>query len=165
MKIVVGALSGLDALVRAHDPARVVSLLAPGQPGPLITDRPYLRLDMHDVSAPTPGLTLADEDLISRLLAFALAAPEPDCILLHCWFGVSRSPASAFVLACAARPGLAEPVLARRLRVASPICTPNRRLVELGDAWLQRNGRMLHAIDEIGRGAEYRSPEPFVLYI
>lgn len=155
MKIVVGPLEDVEALIGEHDPARVISLLAPGQPGPCVTDRPHLRLDLHDVTAEAPGVAAASETVIRALIAFSLAAPRPDCILLHCWFAVSRSPAAAFVLACAADVDALEQDVARRLRTASPGCTPNRRIVALGDACLQREGRMLQAIDEIGRGADY----------
>jgi predicted protein tyrosine phosphatase len=42
--------------------------------------------------------------------------------------------------------------LALALREASPPAYPNRRLVALGDAVLARSGRMIAAVEEIGRG-------------
>lgn len=165
MKIVVGPLADFEALIARHDPARVVSLLAPGQPGPRVADRRHLRLDLHDVSAPAPGLVAADEAMLAELITFALSPTPPDCILLHCWFAVSRSPAAAFVLACAGRPDASEQDLAARLRSASPGCTPNRRIVALGDAHLKREGRMIRSIEAIGRGAEYHQPTSFNLSV
>jgi len=39
------------------------------------------------------------------------------------------------------------------LREASPTAYPNRRLVALGDEVLSRQGRMIAAVERIGRGA------------
>ena len=61
---------------------------------------------------------------------------------MHCWFGVSRSPAAAYVAACALAPDQDEAAFAdSALRRAAPFATPNRRIVALGDALLAREGR------------------------
>ena len=165
MRLVVCPLVQAPALIQSMRPERVVSLLSPGQPGPRVLDRPHLRLDAHDVSVATPGLTLADADFVERLLAFASQPDWPACLLVHCAFAVSRSPAAAFVLACAARPSTPEAELAVRLRQTSPTCTPNRRIVELGDDRLGRGGRMVEAIAALGRGADYVAPLAFTLEV
>ena len=41
--------------------------------------------------------------------------------------------------------------------------TPNRLMVALADDLLQRSGRMIKAIDGIGRGAEAAEGEPYQL--
>ena len=163
MRLVVGPLEAVDALIRLHDPDRVVSMLAPGQPGPRVTDRAHLRLDLHDVAEAAPGLTLADETLVARLIAFGLALPHPRRMLIHCWFAVSRSPAAALVLACAAQPAEPERTLVTRLRAASPTCSPNQRIVALADAYLRRNGRLVRAVEEAGKPAVYSTPCMFEL--
>ena len=69
------------------------------------------------------------------------------------WAGVSRSTAGAFTAMCLFRPDLPETEIAARLRARSPEATPNARLVELADARLGRDGRMIDAVRRIGRGA------------
>ena len=44
--------------------------------------------------------------------------------------------------------------LARELRKASASATPNRLIVAKVDEALGRHGRMLHAVESIGRGAD-----------
>jgi predicted protein tyrosine phosphatase len=161
MRIIVGPLDAVPRLIAGHRPARVVSLLAPGQAGPVVADRPHLRLDVHDISATAPGLVAPGGELIDRLLAFASAACGP--VLVHCWFAISRSPAAAYILACAHAPPGHEEALAQRLRAASPECTPNPRMVALADARLGRAGRMVEAIARIGRGVETDCGRSFTL--
>jgi predicted protein tyrosine phosphatase len=55
--------------------------------------------------------------------------------------------------------------LARRLRAASPYATPNARIVEIGDALLDRRGRLVDSVRAIGRGADADGNAPFVLTI
>jgi predicted protein tyrosine phosphatase len=75
-------------------------------------------------------------------------------MVIHCWLGISRSPAAAPITACALEPDQDEMALAERLRAASPFITPNARLIEIGDAMLGRGGRLIRAIRAIGRGAD-----------
>ena len=49
------------------------------------------------------------------------------------------------------------------LRRASPTATPNLRLIGLADRILNRRGRMIEAIAEIGRGTECFEGTPFAL--
>ena len=73
----------------------------------------------------------------------------------------SRSTASAFVAVCALNPHRDERAIARQIRAASPIASPNRLIVSLADRALGRNGRMLRAIDEIGPGCMSVESRPF----
>ena len=75
-------------------------------------------------------------------------------IVVHCFAGISRSTAAAFSALCAARPDLDEEEIALRLRARSPEATPNARIVALADEILGRSGRMVRAVEKIGRGAE-----------
>ena len=84
-------------------------------------------------------------------------------LLIHCWMGVSRSPAAAVVAALALYPDQDETALARRLRTVSPYATPNARIIEIGDRLLDRKGRLVSAIKAIGRGADTDGNVPFVL--
>ena len=51
------------------------------------------------------------------------------------------------------------------MRWLSPSATPNIRLVTLADAMLGRQGRMIEAIEAIGRGADAFEGVPFALPI
>ena len=84
-------------------------------------------------------------------------------MLIHCFAGVSRSTAAAYIAACALKPKRDEFAIARALRAASPTASPNTRLVALADDKLGRRGRMSEAIAEIGRGRECFEGEPFTL--
>jgi predicted protein tyrosine phosphatase len=80
---------------------------------------------------------------------------------VHCWAGISRSTAGAFITACALNPQRDEMKLARAIRDASPTATPNARLIALADRILDRNGRMVAAIEAIGRGIACHEGTPF----
>ena len=70
---------------------------------------------------------------------------------------------SAFAAVCALNPNRDEIEIARKIRAASPIASPNRRIVSLADRALGRNGRMLRALDEMGPGSMMVEGRPFVI--
>jgi predicted protein tyrosine phosphatase len=51
------------------------------------------------------------------------------------------------------------------LRWRAPSATPNPKLIEIADAVLGREGRMVDAIRAIGRGHDAFEGEPFRLHI
>lgn len=162
MKLVVCALADLAGEALRRRPAAVISLLGPGQPIPPVPfDPPRLVLRFNDVAAPRDGLIPPDQQTVARLLAFAAEAPAAATLLLHCWMGVSRSPAAAFILACARNPTTPEAQIAQALRQAAPSATPNPLLVRLADDHMARGGRMSAAISLIGRGCETSVGKPF----
>ena len=67
-------------------------------------------------------------------------------MVVHCYAGISRSTASAFAAACLLNPHRDEGSIARQIRAASPIASPNRLIVSLADKALGRDGRMLRAL-------------------
>jgi predicted protein tyrosine phosphatase len=77
--------------------------------------------------------------------------------------GISRSTASAFAGVCAVNPARDEISIAQALRRASPTATPNIRIVSLADRLLGRDGRMVAAIEAIGRGELTAEAAPFRL--
>ena len=85
--------------------------------------------------------------------------------MINCYAGISRSTASAYIIAAALAPKRDEAELAKTLRWLSPSATPNIRLVTLADAMLGRQGRMVEAIKAIGRGADAFEGVPFALPI
>jgi len=67
------------------------------------------------------------------------------------------------VAACALNPSRNELAIAQALRRASSTATPNPRIVSLADRLLGRSGRMIAAIETIGRGAMAYEADPFRL--
>jgi predicted protein tyrosine phosphatase len=112
----------------------------------------HLRLSMNDISEPRDGLVVPHQDHVAELIQFARDWDQQAPLLIHCWAGISRSTAAAFITLCALNPEADEHSLARALRRASPTAYPNRRLVALADEVLSRHGRMSAAVEGIGRG-------------
>lgn len=83
--------------------------------------------------------------------------------MIHCWAGISRSTAAAYISASVLNPSLDEEELATRLRDAAPSATPNPRIIALADKLLNRDGRMIKSIAAIGRGADAFEGTPFEL--
>jgi len=161
-------LSRLEETVARTRAERVVSLLAAGtalvRPA-AIEPRHHLLLSMHDIAGPQAEMTPPGQEHVERLIAFARDWPRTRPTVVHCYAGISRSTAAAYIIAAALAPDRDERDIARALRLASPSATPNPRLVALADDLLARNGRMVAAVAEIGRGAEAYEGTPFELAI
>lgn len=144
----------------------LVTLLSPGtlvvRPEAISPDR-HLHLAVSDIVEPMPGQVLPDHTHLADFLAFVRAWDRAEPMVIHCFAGVSRSTAAAFIAACALAPKRDEFAIARALRRASPTATPNALLVALADAALKRDGRMTAAIEAIGRGADCFEGTPFAL--
>ena len=84
-------------------------------------------------------------------------------LVVHCYAGISRSTAGAYVAACALNPARCELVIAKELRRLSVTASPNLRIVSIADRMLGRCGRMVAAIETIGRGAMAYEADPFRL--
>jgi predicted protein tyrosine phosphatase len=130
---------------------------------PSIGPERHLRLSMNDISEPRDGLVVPCEDHVAELIQFARDWDQKAPLLIHCWAGISRSTAAAFISLCALNPDADETSLAQALRGASPTATPNRRLVALADKVLARQGRMTAAVEQIGRGAFAEEGQVFSL--
>lgn len=163
MTIIVCGLGDVPATLAARRPSHMVTLLDPATmiptPGGLDEAR-HLKLAVNDIAEPTEGLVLPNEDVVGRLIAFARDWDETAPMLIHCWAGISRSTASAFVLACERNPGADERVIAAAMRRAAPHASPNRRIVALADDLLDRRGRMIDAVNAMG-DYDYAAAAPF----
>ncbi|WP_316861438.1 tyrosine protein phosphatase [uncultured Cohaesibacter sp.] len=150
-------LAKLDQVVERVQASYLVSVVNPEmevrRPRRIAKDN-HLFLGLNDIGVSMPGFKLSSEQQVRILIDFFLKWDKAEPMVVHCWAGVSRSTASAYIAACALRPDLDEMQLARDLREASPPATPNKRLVELADRILQRDGRMIEAISSIGRGVD-----------
>uniref|UniRef100_B0SYC4 Tyrosine specific protein phosphatases domain-containing protein n=1 Tax=Caulobacter sp. (strain K31) TaxID=366602 RepID=B0SYC4_CAUSK len=158
MTLLVCPLSQVETARTLHRPSHLVSLLSPTSAAKAWPEadanETCLRLAFHDVVEAREGLTPPDAALVARLLDFAARWDAAQPLLVHCWAGVSRSTAAAFIIACQYAPERPERHIAQALRAAAPYATPNPLMVSLADAALSRAGRMSAAIAEIGRGAE-----------
>ena len=123
----------------------------------------HLWLQMHDISSPLDGHIMPEEEHIAALLDFVHGWDRRAPLVVHCYMGISRSTASAFATVCALNPHRGEDSIAQALRRASPTATPNIRIVSIADRLLGRDGRMVTAIETIGRGIMTAEAAPFRL--
>jgi predicted protein tyrosine phosphatase len=155
--IIVSPLSKVQALVDQHKVSHVVSLLGPDTPHRNftgITAPRHLKLTFHDIIAPAEGFTAPQAQDVENLLGFLRGWNRQGPMLIHCWAGISRSTAAAFTAMCHYHPETDELTLAKQLRTLSHVATPNRRIVAFADDIMGRRGRMVDAVDAIGRGED-----------
>jgi predicted protein tyrosine phosphatase len=162
------SLSRLQKIVEDTGARHVVSLI--GDEARLecpdcIAPENHLWLRFHDISAPLDGYVMPGEQHVAELLDFVREWDRQAPLVVHCYMGISRSTATAFTTVCALNPRRDEDNIAQALRRASPTATPNRRIVSIADRLLGRDGRMIAAIETIGRGVLTAEAEPFRLDI
>ena len=153
------SLARLSATVAETGASHIATLInqatAVDRPASIAIER-HLFLGMSDITAPLDGHILPEAEHVERLIAFmrdwGLERRNP--IVVHCFAGISRSTAAAFIGACILAPEMSEEGWARQIRDRSPTATPNARIVELADRILAREGRMVRAIEAIGRGVD-----------
>ena len=166
--IYVCPLSKVEQTVSKTGAGRLLSLLSAGtdmvRPASIAPEN-HLHLVMHDIAEMQDGMTVPGEAHVRRLIDFALAWDRSAPMVVNCYAGISRSTASAYIIASALSPSRDEQELAQTLRWLSPPATPNPRLVAIADAILEREGRMVAAIKAIGRGADAFEGTPFGLEI
>ncbi|MFN3349504.1 tyrosine phosphatase family protein [Pseudorhodoplanes sp.] len=130
---------------------------------PSIEETNHLLLDMDDIVDVLDGYVPPNESHVEKLIDFVTAWDRTTPIVVHCYAGISRSTAGAFIAACALNPKRSEESIARAIRAFSPTAQPNIRLVALADEILRRNGRMTSAIRAIGPGIAAYEGHPFRL--
>lgn len=164
MSLIVCGLAHVEPLIAARRPSHMITLLDPASmietPVGLSPDR-HLRIGVNDIVEPVEDLVLPDETVVGRILAFGRTWDETQPMLIHCWAGISRSTATAFILACERSPDADELAIARALRRAAPHAYPNRRIVALADGQMGRGGRMVEAVDAIGGNGYVSFGTPF----
>ncbi|MDB5643936.1 MAG: protein tyrosine phosphatase [Hyphomicrobiales bacterium] len=167
-RIHVCSLSRVPETVRAVGAKSLVTLINAAthvpRPPEIAPDR-HLFVGLSDITEQTDGHILPESAHIAQLLTFIRRWDRAEPLVIHCYAGVSRSTAAAYIAYCALHPDADERATAQRLRALSPSATPNARLVALGDVHLRRDGRMIAAIADIGRGRDCFEGEPFALDI
>ena len=160
------SLARLCDTVKATGARHVVSLLARednlARPAAIAPEN-HLWLQLHDICAPLDGYVTPESEHVEQLIAFVRRWPRETPLVVHCYAGVSRSTAAAFVSVCALSPASNEQAVAAALRRASATATPNIRIVALADGLLGRDGRMVKAVEAIGPGIIAAEAPPFRL--
>lgn len=161
-------LSQVSATVATSRASHLVSLINDDTPvvrPELIVEENHLFLGINDITEPMDGMVLPGEDHVRELLDFVATWDRSQPMVVHCYAGISRSTAAAFITLCAVKPERAEAEIARRMRAASRFAYPNPRIVAIGDRLLARNGRMIAAVNAIGRGEMTFENIPFALAV
>jgi predicted protein tyrosine phosphatase len=132
------------------------------RPNTIATEN-HLLLSMDDIVAPMKGYEAPAEEHVARLIEFVKGWDRAAPMVVHCYAGISRSTAGAFVAACALNPNRDEAQIAWAMRRVSRTATPNARIVSIADQLLKRDGRMMRAISVIGDGDMAYEADPFRL--
>jgi predicted protein tyrosine phosphatase len=160
------SLARLQETVAATGASHVVTLLRDthlvARPDRIAVER-HLVLGLDDISDPLDGYVCPADSHVGDLIRFVREWDRAAPLVVHCYAGISRSTAAAFIGACSLNPQRDEATIARALRHASPTATPNRRLVSIADRMLARRGRMVAAIAGIGTGMAAYEGAPFRL--
>ena len=123
----------------------------------------HLILSVDDIASPLDGFVAPAVEHVAELLKFVRGWDRGAPLVVHCYAGISRSTAGAFIAACALNPLRDESAIAQAIRNSSPTAMPNALLVSIADELLGRGGRMVAAVDALGRGLAAEEGHPFRL--
>jgi predicted protein tyrosine phosphatase len=160
------SLAALPETVKATGASHVLTVMAnvdQVQRPESVLPANHLKVSMDDITEQIDGFVAPCDSHIEQVLNFVRAWDRSAPLVVHCYAGISRSTASAFAAVCALNPHRDEMSIARQIRAASPIASPNRLIVTLADKALGRDGRMLRALDEMGPGKMMVEGRPFRL--
>jgi predicted protein tyrosine phosphatase len=162
------SLARLHATVDETGARHVVTILKHSEqvvlPGH-IARKNHLVLNVDDIAVPIDGFVAPDAVHVERLIEFVGQWDRAAPMVVHCFAGISRSTAGAYVAACALNPARDEREIAWAIRRASATAQPNARIVSIADRLLKRDGRMVHAIETIGPADAALEGHPFRLDI
>lgn len=166
-QIIVTPLKFMPEVVVRHKASHLISLMGPEHPvhRPGMIDKTnHLSLAVNDIAFKGSGkLVGPNESHIQWIIDFARNWDQQSPMVIHCWLGQSRSPAAALIAALAIHPQINDQRLASALRSASEFANPNKRMVELADNLIQREGRLVEAVKHIGHGKKADLSPPFIL--
>jgi len=121
----------------------------------------HMRISMDDITEIAEGFVAPSAGHVEDALAFIRGWDRKAPLVIHCFAGISRSTATAFMAACALNPTRSENEIALHMRDASPSASPNRLIVSLADDLLGREGRMVRALEEMGPPSMVLEGRPF----
>jgi predicted protein tyrosine phosphatase len=146
--------SHIVTLLRLIDRVERPPSVAPGN---------HLILGMDDITMPMDGFTHPAEEHVHDLVEFVQRWDRRAPLVMHCYAGISRSTAGAFITACTLNPDRDEAAIAQSIRRSSATAMPNAMLVGHADRILGRRGRMIAAVAAIGPGTFAQEGKPFRL--
>ncbi len=166
MLIYVSPLSAIEEAIREVRPSHLVSLLDPETmietPQGIARER-HLRLGVNDISEEIDTLVPPGAVHVAELIRFVQNWDQSSPMLVHCWAGISRSTAAAFITLCALNEDHPEDELARLVRARGSHAHPNKLMVRHADTLLERGGRMVAAVEALGPGRSCWEGELFSL--
>lgn len=137
------SLAALPATVEATGASHILTVMANvGQvvrPAS-VREENHLRISMDDINEPADGFVAPSGEHVERALAFVRKWDRAAPLVIHCYAGISRSTASAFMAACALNPHRDEISIAKQIRAASPTAYPNRLIVYRGRGYRTWSG-------------------------
>jgi predicted protein tyrosine phosphatase len=158
------SLAALPDTVKATGASHILTVMAKVdqvQRPESVLEANHLKVAVDDITEAMEGFVAPSDVHIEQVLNFVRGWDRSAPMVVHCYAGISRSTASAFAAVCALNPHRDEMSIARQIRAASPIASPNRLIVSLADKALGREGRMLRALDEMGPGNMLVEGRPF----
>ena len=137
-RVYVCALSKVAQTVHESNAGSLITLLTAGsvieRPDMIAPER-HLVLSLSDIDAPREGHITPARAHVDRLLDFFDAWDRAAPLVIHCYAGVSRSPAAAYIALCALAPDRCETTLAQELRrqqvepLGLAMCFDHRRIL------------------------------------
>jgi len=148
---------GIDELAGHVDACvtHVLSILDPTTPEPEAFSRyrvhERLELRFHDViETDLPGYDPPQPHHVAAVLEFGrtmvTTAEPPPHLLVHCHMGISRSTAAAALVMAATMPDRGPADIMAEIARMRPKAWPNLRMIEIGDAMLDRGGSLIRAV-------------------
>lgn len=164
--IAVCSMQRIDETIAATGATHLISVVNPHlmPPTPAAIDPSlHLRLPISDARPARSAEPHPARPMIEQLIAFVRAWEQRSPMLIHCFSGLNRSPAAAYVALAALNPQVPETLIAYRLRAASETAAPNRTVVGVADLVLRRNGHLSSAVELIGPGQPAAEGRSFIL--
>lgn len=163
--IYVCPLSHVEMNVAELAPSHMVSLLDPDHmidtPAGMI-GREHLKVGINDIAAPQQGYVAPEQVHVAQVIRFLSGWSANAPLLIHCWAGISRSTATAFIAMCQRNPGR-ELDAATMIRAQAPHAQPNRRIIAFADEIMGANGRMIAAVSAMGPASFVAEGTTFML--
>ena len=164
-RITVCGLAELD-LHRDAKVSHVLSILDPEWPVPeefgTYGEHAKLELRFHDIIENEPELLPPQRFHVAQLLEFGRTLEREPIgqahLLVHCHAGISRSSAAMSLLIAQAVPDRQGREVFADVLAIRPQIWPNLRIVEMGDALLERKGALVAAVAEIYRHQIAKEP-------
>jgi predicted protein tyrosine phosphatase len=154
--ILICGVEHLNYLHLRRNPTHMISLLADEAaietPDGITPDR-HLKIRVDDIPGPEEGRIHPDRPHVDELIRFVESWNGSGTLLVHCFMGISRSAAAAYITLCRFNDHGMEETIARTMRMIGAHIQPNPLLVHHGDEALKRAGRMVRAVEELGRGS------------